>query len=120
MHRVRSALRFLVPFRHYVEARLGRRLPLPSFAIAPSRMPAFGPKADEEYQSLYRGRAAELFFANDGPVIHKWLHFHAIYDQLVEPFSMPEIESVQFFVSIAVVRKRKQLPRVHMPRPSMQ
>src|SRR5476651_2122163 len=32
--------------------------------------------------------------------------------------SMPNIESIQFFDSIAVVRKRKQLPRYHVMVPS--
>ncbi len=32
--------------------------------------------------------------------------------------TMPDIESIQFFDSIAVVRKRKQLPRYHVKVPS--
>jgi len=33
--------------------------------------------------------------------------------------SMPDIESIQFFDAIAVVRKRKQLPRFHIMVPSL-
>jgi hypothetical protein len=42
------------------------------------------------------------------------MHRHYYERGLNTPASMPEIESIQFFDSIAVLRKRKQLPRRHV------
>jgi hypothetical protein len=99
MQRIRAALRHLVPARHLVEAMLGRRLPLPSFAVSPARMPAYAAQGREDFKSLYHGRSADLFFANDGPVIHKWLHYFAIYDQLLEPFIGTGVRMLEIGVS---------------------
>jgi hypothetical protein len=46
------------------------------------------------------------------------IHKHYIKDGLNNTESMSDIESIQFFDSIAVVRKRKQLPRFHVKSPS--
>lgn len=40
----------------------------------------------ERFRELYRGRFADLFFANEDRVAHKWLHYFAIYDHLLQPF----------------------------------
>jgi hypothetical protein len=46
-------------------------------------------------------------------------HMHYQRKGLNDAASMPNIESIQFFDSIAVVRKRKQLPRYHVMVPSL-
>jgi hypothetical protein len=46
------------------------------------------------------------------------MHAHYRVEGLNKAECMPDIESIQFFDSIAVVKKRKQLPRFHMQVPS--
>jgi hypothetical protein len=46
------------------------------------------------------------------------IHKHYYIQGLNTPSSMPDIESIQFFDSIAVIRKGKQLPRHHVMNPS--
>lgn len=36
-----------------------------------------------ELRSQYTGKCAEIFFGNDGNVVHKWLHYLPIYDELL-------------------------------------
>ncbi|WP_162009691.1 class I SAM-dependent methyltransferase [Methylocystis heyeri] len=61
-------------------------------------MPAFAAKGDEDFQSAYRGRSAEIFFANDGPVIYKWPHYFAVYDQLLGPLVGTEVRMLEIGV----------------------
>jgi hypothetical protein len=46
------------------------------------------------------------------------IHRHYVKTGLNNAESMPDIESIQFFDSIAVIRKRKQIPRFHVKSPS--
>jgi hypothetical protein len=45
------------------------------------------------------------------------IHRHYVKTGLNNAQSMPDIESIQFFDSIAVIRKKKQLPRFHVKNP---
>jgi hypothetical protein len=45
------------------------------------------------------------------------MHQHYINPSLNESDTIPEIESIQFFDSIAAVRKHKQMPRAHVKAP---
>ncbi len=92
----------LAHFRQRVEFYLGRRLPFPSLSTLFSRLPLFhdfAAEANDEFRSIYRGRSAEIFFANDGRIIHKWLHYFAIYDQLLEPYAGSKVKLLEIGVS---------------------
>jgi hypothetical protein len=52
----------------------------------------------EEFRRKYLGRAAELFFSNSGEVIHKWLHYLPIYDQLLCSRAGTEIKFLEIGV----------------------
>ena len=75
----------LARLRRRLETRLVRRAAAP--APATPSVEDFAREADEEVRASYgAGRAAGIFFANQGRTIHKWLHYLAIYDQLLEPY----------------------------------
>lgn len=52
----------------------------------------------EEFRRTYRGRAADIFFANKGRLTHKWLHYFAIYDQLLGPYVGTDIKMLEIGV----------------------
>jgi len=43
----------------------------------------FSIRATDEHRSAYPGRAADIFFSNQGKPVAKWLHYLPIYDQLL-------------------------------------
>ena len=53
-----------------------RSKPLPTFE-------EFGEPVNDKFREQYTGMVAELFFANEGELVHKWLHYLPIYDQLL-------------------------------------
>lgn len=54
------------------------------FGVGPEFLRDFASTAKPEFQDLYSGRVADLFFSNTGPVVHKWLHYLPIYDTLLK------------------------------------
>jgi hypothetical protein len=81
-------------FLRRVEYYLRRRLP--------SRLPTlsdFAAEANDELRSLYRGRSADIFFANEGRIIHKWLHYFAVYDQVLTPYVGSKVKMLEIGVS---------------------
>jgi hypothetical protein len=66
--------------------------PLPLFSD-------FATKATDELRSFYRGRWAEMFCANERQIIHKWLHYLPIYDQLLEPYGGSKRKMLEIGVS---------------------
>ena len=58
----------------------------------------FSAEATDELRSIYRGRSAEIFFANEGPIVHKWLHYLPIYDQLLESFIGSKVKMLEIGV----------------------
>jgi Methyltransferase domain len=66
--------------------------PLPPFCD-------FAAKATDELRSVYRGRSADIFFANERRIIHKWLHYFAIYDQFLEPYVGSKVKMLEIGVS---------------------
>jgi hypothetical protein len=83
--------------RRRAESYLGRRLPLPRLSPR-DPLPAFDAQASGELKSIYRGRCAEIFFNNDGPVIWKWLHYLAIYDKILVPFVGSKVKMLEIGV----------------------
>jgi hypothetical protein len=83
--------------RSRAEFYLGRRLPLPRLSPR-NPLPAFDAQASGELKSIYRGRCAEIFFDNDGPVIWKWLHYLAIYDTILAPFIGSKVKMLEIGV----------------------
>ncbi len=83
--------------RRRVESYLGRRLPLPSLNSAPS-FDSFAAEANDELRAIYRGPCAELFFANQGPVVHKWLHYLPIYDKILAPYVGSKVKMLEIGV----------------------
>lgn len=59
----------------------------------------FAAKATEELRSVYRGRSADIFFANQGRTVYKWLHYFSIYDQLLEPYAGSNVRMLEIGVS---------------------
>lgn len=80
-------------FLRRVEYYLRRHLPsrLPSFSD-------FAAEANDEFRSLYRGRSADIFFANEGRIIHKWLHYFAVYDQVLAPYVGSKVKMLEIGV----------------------
>jgi hypothetical protein len=73
-------------FRHLIG---NRRPPFSGFAA----------KATDELKSVYRGRSADIFFANERHIIHKWLHYLPIYDELLEPYVGSKVKMLEIGVS---------------------
>lgn len=80
-------------FLRRVEYYLRRHLPsrLPSFSD-------FAAEANDEFRSIYRGRSADIFFANEGRIIHKWLHYFAVYDQVLAPYVGSKVKMLEIGV----------------------
>jgi Methyltransferase domain len=80
-------------FLRRVEYYLRRRLP--------SRLPSvidFNAEANDEFRSVYRGRSADIFFANEGRIIEKWLHYFAVYDQVLAPYVGSKVKMLEIGV----------------------
>jgi hypothetical protein len=158
------------------------RLKHKMLGMSPPNFSSFATNVSGEFRDSYQGACADTFFSNDGPTIHKWLHYLPIYDKLFSEYVatnvrfleigvfkgriaadvaqtagnagadiwrrhqpgtgieflkdkidemhlpyvkrgmnqkqfMADIESIQFFDSIAAIRKRAQLPRFHVQSP---
>src|ERR1700733_8181906 len=76
--------------RRSIQSLFGRRLP---------KFHNFGAEADDDLRSTYRGTSADIFFANDGPIIHKWLHYFAIYDQALASYVGSSVKMLEIGVS---------------------
>ncbi len=65
--------------------------------------------ANDEHRSTYRGRAADIFFSNQGKPVAKWLHYLPIYDQLLGPYAGSKVKMLEIGVaqggSLALWRK---------------
>ncbi len=55
--------------------------------------------ANDEHRSTYRGRAAELFFSNQGRPVAKWLHYLPIYDQLLGSYAGSKVKMLEIGVA---------------------
>ena len=85
---------------------MGRRLPLPSLSALITAwswrgLPPFhdfAAEANEEFKATYRGRAAEIFFSNEGRSLYKWLHYLPIYDQLLLPYVGSKVKMLEIGV----------------------
>jgi Methyltransferase domain len=58
----------------------------------------FAANATNELRSVYRGRSADIFFANEGQIVHKWLHYLPIYDQLLGPYVGSKVKMLEIGV----------------------
>jgi Methyltransferase domain len=58
----------------------------------------FAAKATDEFKSTYRGRSADIFFSNEDQIVHKWLHYLPIYDQLLEPYVGAKVKMLEIGV----------------------
>jgi cephalosporin hydroxylase len=92
-------VRSLGYLRRRVEFYLGRRLPLPSLSPPTPPFTDFAAEPSDEFRAIYRGRCAEIFFANKGPIIHKWLHYLAVYDQIFAPYVGSKVKMLEIGVS---------------------
>ena len=88
------ALRYL---RRRVE-RYSGRLPLPSLSQDSLLFAGFAAEANDEFRATYRGRSAEIFFANNGRIIHKWLHYFAMYNQILAPYIGSKVKMLEIGV----------------------
>jgi hypothetical protein len=84
--------------RRRIESYSGR-LPLPSLSPVAPPFAGFAAETNEEFRAIYRGRTAEIFFANEGPIIHKWLHYFAVYDQILAPHVNSKSKMLEIGVS---------------------
>ena len=91
-------VRSLGYLRRRVEFYLGRRLPLPALSPIPP-FASFAAQPSDEFRAIYRGPCAEIFFANKGPIIHKWLHYFAIYDKVLAPYVGSKVKMLEIGVS---------------------
>lgn len=94
--------------RRRLEWRLGRPIAAPVPA-APS-IDDFAIEPDDAVRAAYgAGRAAEIFFANQGRTVHKWLHYLAIYNSLLGPYVGSAVRMLEIGVykggSLALWRK---------------
>jgi hypothetical protein len=64
----------------------------------PPPLSDFARKPTDELRSTYRGRSADIFFANENGMIHKWLHYFPIYDQLLEPYVGTKVKMLEIGV----------------------
>lgn len=62
-------------------------------------MSAFAANVTDEFKAAYKGRFAELFFANEGRLAHKWLHYLPIYEQLLSPYAGSKVRMLEIGVS---------------------
>jgi hypothetical protein len=58
----------------------------------------FAAEANDEFRAIYRGGSAEIFFANRGHLIHKWLHYFAVYDQILAPYVGSKVKMLEIGV----------------------
>jgi cephalosporin hydroxylase len=69
----------------------------------------FATQASDEHRSTYRGRAADIFFSNQGKPAAKWLHYLPIYDQLLGSYVGSKVKMLEIGVaqggSLALWRK---------------
>jgi hypothetical protein len=59
----------------------------------------FTAKPSDEFRSLYQGRIAEIFFENKEKIVHKWLHYLPIYEQLLSPYIGSSVNLLEIGVS---------------------
>ena len=85
-----SPLPFSSRVRRRVQSIFGRRQP---------KFHNFGAEYDDDLRATYRGASADIFFANDGPIIHKWLHYFAIYDQVLASYVGSSVKMLEIGVS---------------------
>jgi hypothetical protein len=94
-----TIVRSLGYLRRRVEFYLGRRLPFPSLFPPSPSFASFAAEPSDEFRAIYPGPCAEIFFANKGPVIHKWLHYLAVYDKILAPYIGSEVKMLEIGVS---------------------
>lgn len=66
---------------------------------APPSFSDFAGGPSDQLKSDYQGRAAKIFFASKHRVVHKWLHYLPIYDQLLGPYVGTEVKMLEIGVS---------------------
>jgi cephalosporin hydroxylase len=59
----------------------------------------FATEVSDEHRSAYSGRAAEIFFSNQGKPVAKWLHYLPIYDQLLEKYIGTKVKMLEIGVA---------------------
>ncbi len=62
------------------------RLKHKMLGMRPPNFSSFAANVSDEFRESYRGACADIFFSNDGPTIHKWLHYLPIYDKLFSEY----------------------------------
>jgi cephalosporin hydroxylase len=70
--------------------------------LVSERAPAaseFAAADSEAFRSIYKGRAADLFFSNKQEPVHKWLHYLPIYDKAFSPYVASKIRFLEIGVS---------------------
>jgi cephalosporin hydroxylase len=59
----------------------------------------FATEVSDEHRSAYSGRAAEIFFSNQGKPVSKWFHYLPIYDQLLEKYIGTKVKMLEIGVA---------------------
>jgi cephalosporin hydroxylase len=59
----------------------------------------FSSIANDEHRLAYQGRAADIFFSNQGRPVAKWLHYLPIYDQLLGPYTGSKVKMLEIGVA---------------------
>lgn len=77
--------------------------------VGPEHLRGFKSDFKPEFSGAYKGKVAELFFGNTGPVVHKWLHYLPIYDRLLASRVGTDVKMLEIGVfeggSLALWRK---------------
>lgn len=60
---------------------------------------SFQQSAETIDTSAYDGDIARIFFANEGPLVHKWLHYLAIYEKIFSAFRGTPVRFLEIGVS---------------------
>ena len=84
--------------RRSVERYSVGAFPLPSVLPAVPAFESFAAEANDEFRAIYRGPSAEIFFANEGDIVHKWLHYFAVYDQILGPYVGSKLKMLEIGV----------------------
>ncbi len=66
--------------------------------LLPFHSSEFAAKVTNELRSIYRGRSADIFFANEGPIVIKWLHYLPIYDEVLGPYAGSKLKMLEIGV----------------------
>lgn len=77
---------------------VARRIQRGVFGAGSGDMERFSVPCRPEFSEQYKGKVAELFFGNAGPLAFKWLHYLPIYDGLLESYVGTDVRMLEIGV----------------------